>query len=283
MHARSAVAGGALGILLAAATCVACRGERRQEAPPPLKPATDARPPVELRSQVIAPPCVAKGATQPSPLEAVANLRLAATKAICPAASPADVCSCLERDIGVLGDAFDHGPAQCELLAEASQDARVAQLVAQIAEEGLVAGVAYVVVMRGPHGWAAHGVATATADIDLGETPQLTSDARVLAVTEADFGDGRIVWVQTLATENDPTAGETDVSVESVLTVCRVGDVVHCGRVQLASWDARQGSDGECRDVRGAARQASQVSATSLSLTPVGGATTSVPVVFDGG
>lgn len=55
----------------------------------------------------------------------------------------------------------------------------------------------------------------------------------MLAVTEADFGDGRIVWVQTLATENDPTAGETDVSVESVLTVCRVGDVVHVGASSL--------------------------------------------------
>ena len=135
-------------------------------------------------------------------------------------------------------------------------------------QEGIVAGAAYVLILRDKRGWAARAIATSTSDIDLTETPQLTAEASLIAVREATFGDGSVIWVQTTDTENDRTADEVDVSIDASLTLCAenpTGEGFHCGSLPLAAWEASQGVDGTCRSAVGSSFQAVQTSATSLT------------------
>lgn len=187
---------------------------------------------------------------------------------VCPGDTPESVCDCLARDQSGLGDGFGPGPASCELAPLATASARVAVVTSLAERDGIVAGLAYVVILRDERGWAARAVAASTTDIDLTETPQLTADSSLVAVREATFADGSVIWAQTATTENDRTADEVDLSVDALLTLCAAnstGEGFHCASLPVAAWEATQDVDGNCRSAMGSSFQVVQISASMVS------------------
>lgn len=262
MRARGYVGAGLIALWSAA-----CHGDSARKTPSGRPAVTvPSTPPAELRSAVTPSPC--PSVTTPGPATPPTELRLTAATTTCPGSTPESVCQCLARDQTVLGDGFSPGASRCELAPLATATARVALVTSLAEREGIVAGLAYVLILRDKRGWAARGIATSTSDIDLAETPQLTADASLVTVREATFADGSVVWVQTTDTENDRTADEVEVSVNASLMLCAAsstGEGFHCGGLPLGVWEASQGVDGTCRTAVGSSFQVVQTSGAFIS------------------
>lgn len=261
-----------------------------------------------LRSVVARPRCWPSGTAEARPLLTVApdEVRLTRRDAVCGAASPAEVCACLAKDLAALGADFDDGPGTCELAKASSRSVQVATVFSTGGRDGVVPAVATVVIARGPAGWAAYGVAETVAEIDLAETPQMSAGVDVAAVSEAVFGAARFVWIETATTEEDVAGDERYVEATSALTICELGEAVRCGRVGIAAWqyvvardgddvddadndaaadddddaeDDDEGAEGDeegdgdaCLSAQGTSLQAEQLDASGLILTGTAGA-----------
>ncbi|MBK7077294.1 MAG: hypothetical protein IPH44_33885 [Myxococcales bacterium] len=281
------------------------------------RPATQtsvgAQPPREaavLRSVVATPRCPPSATAEARPLLTTVpdEVHLNRREAVCGAATPAEVCACLAKDLAALSADFDHGPGTCEVARASSMSVQVATVFSTGGGDGVVPAVATVVIARGPAGWAAYGVAETVAEIDLAETPQMSAGVDVVGVSEAVFGAARFAWIETATTEEDVAGDERYVDATSALTICELGQALRCGRVDIAAWQyvvARDGDDGDdadddadddatadddddaedgegadveggdgdaCRSAQGTALRAEQRDASSLMLTGVGGA-----------
>lgn len=297
-----------LGLVAVLAAVAGCATGARESA---TRSSVGAAPPREaavLRSVAVTPRCKPSVTTAArSRLTAVDEVSLARRDAVCGAASPADVCACLAKDLAALGTDFDHGPGTCELAKASSMSAQVATVFSTESRDGEVAAVSTVVIARDAAGWAAYGVVELVAEIDLTETPRMSAAVEVTAVSEAVFGAARFAWIETATTEEDVAGAERYIDAMSALTICELGERVRCGRVDLATWQyvvAHAGDDGEveeaegeaeaddadaadvdvveeddevvgfgddCRSAAGASRRAEQRDANGLMLVDVGG------------
>lgn len=305
MHAHPPMKTLCLAVVLTAA--VGCTTAARK---PATRLSVGAEPPREeavLRSAGARPRCPPSATAEARPLLTAApdELRLTRRDAVCGAASPAEVCACLAKDLAALGADFEHGPGTCELAKASSRSVQVATVFSTGGRDGVVPALATVVIARGPAGWAAYGVAETVAEIDVAETPQMSARVDVAAVSEAVFGAARFVWIETATTEEDVAGDERYVDAMSALTICELGETLRCGRVDIAAWQyvvARDGDDGDdadddaadddddaeddddgaegdeegdgdvCRSAQGTSLQAEQRDASGLMLTGTAGA-----------
>lgn len=236
-----------------------------------------------LRSAPVPPRCPVSTPAPAQVGDAAAAVALTARAEACRGPSPADVCACLGKDLGVLDAGLDRGPGSCELDKMAGQSVQVATVFSTAEREGIVPTIATVVIVHDAAGWAARGVETEVAEIDLRETPRMSANLAVTAVSEATYGGVTFAWIQTSVTEEDVAAGDQYIDETTTLTLCELGTPVRCGQVNLASWAyvvARNGGaddDGEeepvpgalegCRSAKGAALQAQQHDANGVTLT----------------
>ncbi|MBK7823524.1 MAG: hypothetical protein IPJ61_21290 [Tessaracoccus sp.] len=242
-----------------------------------------------LRSIVVPPRCSpsAPGPASP-PASSPTNVPLSTAVTVCEAPTPSEVCACLARDLGVLSDGFDHEPGTCELSKVSSPSVQVATIFGNSTNDRLVPAISTVIIARGSSTWAVRGVAETVAEIDLTETPEMSANVEVVAVTEATFGAARFAWIQTSATEEDVAGDERYADDSSLLTICELGEIVRCGRLDLAAWryvlgrnddDAEgdedaddEGADEGCRSAKGASYQAEQIGADGVMLKLTAGA-----------
>ena len=309
MHAHPPMKTPCLAVVLTAV--VGCTAAARRPATQTSVGAESPREAAVLRSVVATPRCPPSATAEARPLLTTApdEVQLNRREAACGAATPAEVCACLAKDLAALGADFDHGPGTCEIARASSMSVQVATVFSMGGRDGVVPAVATVVIARGPAEWAAYGVAETVAEIDLAETPQMSAGVDVAAVSEAVFGAARFVWIETTTTEEDVAGDERYVHATSALTVCELGEAVRCGRVDIAAWQyvvARDGDDGDdadddaddadaaddgddaedddegagveggdgdaCRSAQGTALRAEQRDASGLMLTGIGGA-----------
>ncbi len=241
-----------------------------------------------LRSAPVPPRCPASTPAAAQVGDAAAEVALTGRAEACRGPSPADVCACLGKDLGILDAGLDRGPGSCELDKMAGPSVQVATVFSSAEREGIVSAIATVLIVRDGAGWAARGVGTAVAEIDLSETPEMSANLAVTAVSEATYGGVPFAWIQTSATEEDVAGDERYIDETTTLTICELGTPVRCGQVDLASWAyvaARNGGaddDSEvepvpgalegCRSAKGAALLAEQRDANGVTLKQVVGA-----------
>lgn len=206
---------------------------------------------------------------------------------VCRGPSPADVCACLGKDLGILDAGLDPGPGTCELDKMAGASVQVATVFSNAESEDIVSTIATVLIVHDAAGWAARGVGTAVAEIDLSETPEMSANLAVTGVSEAKYGGVTFAWIQTDATAEDVAGDERYIDETTALTICELGTPVRCGQVDLASWAyvvaRNDGADDDseeepvpgalegCRSAKGGALQAEQRDANGVTLKQTAG------------